>query len=100
MLTDCCYLLILADACWALSYLSDGANDKIEEVIRAGVVPRLVQLLGCKNMSVVTPCLRAVGNIVTGNDQQVSFILYARGNYACKKQVQVLLLFIDRPKLY
>jgi hypothetical protein len=36
---------VLTDACWALSYLSDGTNDKIQAVINAGVCGRLVQLL-------------------------------------------------------
>ena len=36
---------VLTDSCWALSYLSDGTNDKIQEVINAGVCRRLVELL-------------------------------------------------------
>ena len=36
---------VLTDACWALSYLSDGTDDKINAVIEAGVCPRLVELL-------------------------------------------------------
>lgn len=36
---------VLTDACWALSYLSDGTNDKIQEVITSGVCRRLVELL-------------------------------------------------------
>uniref|UniRef100_A0A452Y1N4 IBB domain-containing protein n=1 Tax=Aegilops tauschii subsp. strangulata TaxID=200361 RepID=A0A452Y1N4_AEGTS len=36
---------VLTDACWALSYLSDGTNDKIQSVIESGVFPRLVELL-------------------------------------------------------
>ena len=36
---------IITDACWALSYLSDGDNERITAVIKAGVVRRLVLLL-------------------------------------------------------
>ncbi|KAF7339547.1 Importin subunit alpha [Mycena sanguinolenta] len=36
---------ILIDACWAISYLSDGSNDKIQAVIESGVCRRLVDLL-------------------------------------------------------
>ncbi|KAF9620580.1 hypothetical protein IFM89_013245 [Coptis chinensis] len=36
---------VLTDVGCALSYLSDGTNDKIQAVIEAGVCPRLVELL-------------------------------------------------------
>lgn len=65
----------VTDACWALSYLSDGPNDHIATVLSSGVAPRIVELLGKVNGSVQTPALRTVGNIVTGTDEQTQFIL-------------------------
>jgi HEAT repeat protein len=66
---------VLTDACWALSYLSDGTNDKIAAVIDAGVCGRLVELLGHPSPSVLIPALRTVGNIVTGDDVQTQIII-------------------------
>jgi importin subunit alpha-1 len=66
---------VLTDACWALSYLSDGSNDKIQAVIEAGVCRRMVELLMHTSYSVKTPALRTVGNIVTGDDLQTQIII-------------------------
>ncbi|KAJ9171758.1 hypothetical protein P3X46_015077 [Hevea brasiliensis] len=66
---------VLTDACWALSYLSDGTNDKIQAVIEAGVCPRLVELLLHSSPTVLIPALRTVGNIVTGDDMQTQCMI-------------------------
>ena len=66
---------ILIDACWAISYLSDGSNDKIQAVIESGVCRRLVDLLLHQSTSVQTPALRSIGNIVTGDDFQTQVVI-------------------------
>ncbi|KAL8516915.1 hypothetical protein ACS0TY_015240 [Phlomoides rotata] len=66
---------VLTYACWALSYLSDGINDKIQVVIDACVCKRLVELLLHPSPSVLIPALRTIGNIVTGDDLQTQSII-------------------------
>ncbi|ORM40011.1 Importin subunit alpha-1a [Babesia sp. Xinjiang] len=66
---------VLTDACWALSYISDGNEEHIQAVLDANVGPRLVQLLDHPQPVLQTPALRTVGNIATGTDRQTQVIV-------------------------
>lgn len=66
---------LLAYTCWALVYLSDGSNEKIQAVIEANVCGRLIGLSVHRSPSVVTPALRTIGIVVTGNDSQTQYII-------------------------
>lgn len=70
---------ILTDAAWAMSYLSDGDEDVVQLVVNTGVVPSLIALLRHNFLSILIPCLRTIGNIVTGNVTQTDLVMSIEG---------------------
>lgn len=75
-LVQCSDKQVRTDACWALSYITDGPNERIELVIKTGIVEFLVQVLhNAQEVLVITPVLRTLGNIVTGTDVQTQIVI-------------------------
>lgn len=72
---------VLIDISWALSYITDGDSDRIQLVIDNECVPFLVYLLNSKEVQIIVPALRSVGNIVTGSDFQVKFLIINNYNF-------------------
>ncbi|GAB1290462.1 Importin subunit alpha-8 [Apodemus speciosus] len=86
---------VLSDTCWALSYLTEDGKEYIHHVLSSGILPRLVELMTCSELSVLgfsvwswlswnslllglkTPCLHTMGNIVTGTDEQTQMAIDA-----------------------
>ncbi|EGD82097.1 hypothetical protein PTSG_02777 [Salpingoeca rosetta] len=68
---------IVINGCWCAVFLSIGSTDNIQQVIETGACAKLVELLLHDKWAVVTPALRALGNIVTGNDIQTQVCTHA-----------------------
>jgi importin subunit alpha-1 len=59
--------MVLSDTSWALSYVTNDTASKIQVVVDAGCIPKLVRLLTLED---IMPALRTVDNFVTGDDRQ------------------------------
>ena len=68
---------VIVDAIWALSYLADGENDRIQMVMDSGVTQTLVDRLSGTNTALLTPLVRTLGNFVTGTDEQTQAVVDA-----------------------
>ncbi|KAF6390310.1 hypothetical protein mRhiFer1_007884 [Rhinolophus ferrumequinum] len=49
----------------------------IEIVVKTGVMPQLVKIVGATELPIVTPALRAIGNIITGSNEQTQVVIDA-----------------------
>lgn len=65
------------DATWALSYISDGDNNRIQAVIDMNVLSNLLVLLNSDKNNLIIPALRTVGNLVSGDDHQTQAVIDA-----------------------
>lgn len=73
-------LEVLTDSCWATSYITSGRSlsvQSITDLINTGAMPYIVRLLDHRTNIVLTPALRAIGNIVTGSDLHTAAVVDA-----------------------
>jgi importin subunit alpha-2 len=70
---------ILIDAANTLNCLADSGNDRIALIIKTGIVPRLVELVQDDRLELAHACLKTIGNITYGNEEQTQVVLKAKG---------------------
>ncbi|THD27161.1 Importin subunit alpha [Fasciola hepatica] len=68
---------VVVDTAWALAYASDAANNAIDDILGSGCLPLLLRLLSSNSPNLVSPALRAVGNLVIGDDAQTQAVIDA-----------------------
>lgn len=59
---------IVADVCWAFSFLTESSNEQKKEIIPSVDPPLLMALICTKNPRIQCPALRIAGNIISGED--------------------------------
>ncbi|CAK68058.1 unnamed protein product (macronuclear) [Paramecium tetraurelia] len=62
-------------ACWGLYYLSDNDDGQQYFSLKPPVIQKLTLLLNSQNESFITPALKTIGNILTGNEEQTAQVL-------------------------
>lgn len=77
ILKTCTDQATIIDACWALSYLSDGCNARIQQLIDLDPCHTFVRMLQSNQHQTIVPALRTLGNIVSGDDHQTQAVLDA-----------------------
>jgi len=67
---------VIMDTCWALSYISDGGDDRIDVVVQQGVVAPLMAILRERtDAKTRTPALRTLCNVLTGSAAATQAVL-------------------------
>lgn len=66
---------ITADVIWALSYLADSEEDRIQLVIESGLMQYCVPKLDESDINIVVAVLRLIGNVASGNNYQAQCVL-------------------------
>lgn len=66
---------VVVDVLWAVTYFTDSGEDRISHILTTDIVPKVIAYLSCQDPTKQMPALRAVGNILTGSNEQTQAVL-------------------------
>jgi len=66
---------VVVDVLWAVSYATDGGDDRVQAVLDAGLFQTVVDYLGSPDPTKQMPALRSVGNVLTGSHAHTQIVL-------------------------
>lgn len=66
---------VVVDVLWAVTYFTDSGEDRITSILGTDIVPKVISYLSCQDPTKQMPALRAVGNILTGSNEQTQAVL-------------------------
>jgi hypothetical protein len=61
---------VICDSIWALSYLTFGEENQLQDVLDLKILDKIIQLMRHEDIRTSMPALRTVGNLMTGNEKQ------------------------------
>eukprot|EP01016_Furgasonia_blochmanni_P013011 TRINITY_DN16564_c0_g1_i2.p1 TRINITY_DN16564_c0_g1~~TRINITY_DN16564_c0_g1_i2.p1 ORF type:complete len:298 (+),score=35.15 TRINITY_DN16564_c0_g1_i2:577-1470(+) len=74
---------VLTDTLWAVSYISEISDEAIGLIVQEGLIPIMANFLTSTHGILLTPALRGLGNIVTGDDSMTEAVV----NQGCVEKV-------------
>lgn len=64
------------DSAWAFSYFTDAGDDHVKAIAKVpGTYEQLMRLASSNDKKLVVPSLRALGNVVSGDDKNTEYLL-------------------------
>lgn len=84
----CDDFLIQKDTAWGLNEFSnDGVSEKLDCLAQSGIVPQLTAKMCSTDLILAVPCLRIIGNLLAGSEQNSKTVIESGSLLALAKLV-------------